>query len=83
MNILYFARIRQIVGRTRDEVDLPPAVKTVGDLIDHLASRDPGCAAAFADRRTLRAAIDQSHVKLDAILGPAREVAFFPPVTGG
>ncbi len=83
MKILYFARIRQIAGRSMEEVELPASVVTVVDLIDFLSARDEGVAAALAERRTLRAAVDQSHVALDAPLNNAREVAFFPPVTGG
>lgn len=83
MKILYFARIRQIAGRSAEEVDIPASVSTVADLIDFLSARDEAVAAALAERRTLRAAVDQSHVALDAPLGQAREVAFFPPVTGG
>ncbi|MBC8036137.1 MAG: molybdopterin converting factor subunit 1 [Rhizobiales bacterium] len=83
MKILYFARVRQIVGRSEDRIELPPVVNTVSGLIDFLSARDEGCAAAFADRRTLRAAVDKAHVPLDASLMGAREVAFFPPVTGG
>jgi molybdopterin converting factor small subunit len=56
---------------------------TVSGLIDFLAGGDAGCAAAFADRRTLKAAVNQQHVGLDAPLAGAKEVAFFPPVTGG
>jgi molybdopterin synthase sulfur carrier subunit len=83
MKILYFARIRQIAGRSMEEVDVPASVITVADLIDFLSARDAAAAAALAERRTLRAAVDQNHVALDAPLGQAREVAFFPPVTGG
>ena len=83
VKILYFARVRQIVGRGEDSIELPPSVKTVGELIDFLSERDKGCAAAFADRRTLRAAVDKEHVQLGALLSGAKEVAFFPPVTGG
>ncbi|WP_373505575.1 molybdopterin converting factor subunit 1 [Aestuariivirga sp.] len=83
MKILYFARIRQIAGRNMEEVDVPPAVTTVGELIDFLSARDPSVAAALAERRTLRAAVDQNHVALEASVAGAREVAFFPPVTGG
>ena len=83
MRVLYFARIRQIVGRGEDVIEVPPQVATVGDLIEFLKARDEGCAAAFADLRTVRAAINQTHVALDAALNEAREVAFFPPVTGG
>ena len=83
MKVLYFARLRQIVGRGEDEIEIPGDVATVRDLIDFLKARDAGCAAAFADLRTVRAAINQAHVALDAALAGAREVAFFPPVTGG
>ena len=83
MKVLYFARVRQIVGRGEDQIDPPAHVKTVSELIDFLSARDEGCAAAFADRRTLRAALNKSHVQLDAAIAGASEVAFFPPVTGG
>ena len=83
MKILYFARIRQIAGKSSEELDVPASVKTVALLIDHLSARDESVAAALAERRTLRAAVDQNHVALDASIAGAREVAFFPPVTGG
>ncbi len=83
VKILYFARVRQIVGRGEDRIELPREITTVSELIDFLSQRDEGCAAAFADRRTLRAAVDKAHAQLDASLLGAREVAFFPPVTGG
>ena len=83
MKILYFARIRQIAGRSMEEVEVPSSVSTVSDLITFLSGRDEGVAAALSERRTLRAAVDQNHVALDAPVAGAREVAFFPPVTGG
>ena len=83
MKILYFARIRQIAGRATEEVEVPPTVATVSDLVAFLSARDESVAAALAERRTLRAAVDQTHVALDASVIGAREVAFFPPVTGG
>jgi sulfur-carrier protein len=83
MKILYFARLRQIVGRGQDDIDIPPHVTTVSELIDFLKSRDEGTVEAFADLRTLKVAIDQSHASLEASIAGAREVAFFPPVTGG
>jgi sulfur-carrier protein len=83
MKILYFARLRQIIGRGQDELDIPASVGTVIALIDYLKGRDEGIAAAFADLRTLKVAINQSHASLDASLAGAIEVAFFPPVTGG
>lgn len=83
MKILYFARIRQIAGRSMEDIDLPASILTVSDLIGFLSARDEAVAAALAERRTLRAAVDQNHVALDASIEGAREVAFFPPVTGG
>jgi molybdopterin synthase sulfur carrier subunit len=83
MKILYFARIRQIAGKSSEELEVPASVATVADLIEHLSARDEAVAAALAERRTLRAAVDQNHVALDAPVKGAREVAFFPPVTGG
>jgi molybdopterin synthase sulfur carrier subunit len=83
MKILYFARLRQIIGRGQEDIDVPADVKTVTALIDYLKGRDEGIAAAFADLRTLKVAINQSHASLDASLVGATEVAFFPPVTGG
>jgi molybdopterin synthase sulfur carrier subunit len=83
MRVLYFARIRQIAGRSMEDIELPASVTSVSALIDFLSERDEAVAAALAERRTLRAAVDQNHVALDASLEGAREVAFFPPVTGG
>ena len=83
MKILYFAGLRQIIGRGQDDIDIPANVKTVSALIDYLKGRDESIAAAFADLRTLKVAINQSHASLDAPLVGATEVAFFPPVTGG
>lgn len=83
MRVLYFARLRQLAGRASEEVSLPVDVTTVAALIDYLSARDEAAAAAFADRRTLKVAINQKHAGLDASLAGATEVAFFPPVTGG
>jgi sulfur-carrier protein len=83
MKILYFARLRQIIGRGGDELEIPPEVKTIRTLIDYLKAHDERVAEAFADLRTLKAAINQKHVSLDATLEGANEIAFFPPVTGG
>ena len=83
MKILYFARLRQIIGRGQDEIEVPANVKTVSTLIEFLGARDPQVAEALADRRTLKVAINQKHSALDASIMGAKEVAFFPPVTGG
>lgn len=83
MKILYFARIRQIIGRGSDEIEIPAEIKTVSTLIEFLKTRDQRIAEAFGDLRTLKVAINQSHTTLNASLAGATEVAFFPPVTGG
>jgi sulfur-carrier protein len=83
MKILYFARLRQIIGRGQDILELPADVKTISTLIDYLKAKDERIAEAFADLRTLKVAINQKHSALDASLEGASEIAFFPPVTGG
>lgn len=83
MRVLYFARVRQIAGKMAEEVEVPADVRTVADLIDFLSARDDAVAAALAERRTIRVAVNQVHSQLDSPLEGAREVAFFPPVTGG
>jgi molybdopterin synthase sulfur carrier subunit len=83
LTILYFAWVREAIG-TGEEVVTPPAeVATVAELVGWLAGRSDAHAQAFADRAKLRAAVDQSFVPLDATIVGAREVAIFPPVTGG
>ena len=72
IEILYFARIREAIGRSAETVSPPDGVVTIADLIDWLAARGNGYAEAFADRTKIRAAI-----------ADAREIALFPPVTGG
>jgi molybdopterin synthase sulfur carrier subunit len=83
IEMLYFAWVREAIGAGAEQVDPPADVATVSDLIGWLSLRSEGHAAAFADRARLRAAVDQRFVALDSALGPAREVALFPPVTGG
>jgi sulfur-carrier protein len=83
MKVLYFARLKQIAGRGEEHVDVPGSVATVSALIDFLSARDARVGEALRDRRVLKVAINQRHSALDAPLGDAREVAFFPPVTGG
>ena len=83
VRLLYFAWVREAVGVDGETMDVPPGVATPVDLIDWLATRGDGYAAAFADSAKLRCAVDQVMVALDAPLGSPKEIAFFPPVTGG
>lgn len=79
----YFAWVRERVGRAEEAVEVPAEVTTVGELVAWLKSRGPEYAAAFEQGSLIRAAIDKQHVKPDAPIAGAREIAFFPPVTGG
>ena len=83
IRVRYFAWVRERVGAAEEELDPPASVHCVGDLIAWLATRDENHAAAFAEPAVIRAALDRDHVDHGAPLGPAREVAFFPPMTGG
>ena len=83
IEILYFARIREAIGRSAETVSLPGGVATIADLIDWLAARGGGYAEAFADRATIRAAIGDAFADPETSVAGAREIALFPPVTGG
>lgn len=83
MQILYFAWVREKIGAGAEEIALPEDVRDVAGLVEHLAARSPGHAAAFANRRTIRAAVNQDFATPDTPVAAGDEVAFFPPVTGG
>ncbi len=81
MDVLYFAWLRERIGVNREKIETQAA--TVADLIEQLAAMDEGHALAFSDRVSLRVALDQEMAGFDAPLAGVREVAFFPPMTGG
>lgn len=81
IKVLYFAWLRERIGIPRETIDSQAA--TVADLITELRAKDPRYALAFSDLSALRAAVDQELVEFDAPLNGAKEVAFFPPMTGG
>ena len=83
MRLLYFAWVKEKAGVAVEEIAIPEEVATVAELIVWLKGRGPEFANAFAQDEVIRAAIDQSHVRHDAKIAGAREIAFFPPVTGG
>ncbi|MFB0872477.1 MULTISPECIES: molybdopterin converting factor subunit 1 [unclassified Sphingobium] len=83
LTVVYFAWVREGVGCDEEQVERPAPGATVADLIAVLAARGGGYADALGDPARLRAAIDQRFVPLDTAVGDAREVAIFPPVTGG
>ncbi|MFC1460475.1 molybdopterin converting factor subunit 1 [Microvirga arabica] len=83
MKLVYFAWVRERVGKTDEDVDLPEEVATVTDLVRWLKTRGEEYEYAFENGGIVRAAIDHVHVKPDAPIAGAREIAFFPPMTGG
>jgi sulfur-carrier protein len=83
LTVKYFAWVRERVGRAEETLELPAHVTTVTDLIAHLSARDEGYAHAFETAGVIRAAIDRRHVPHATPIAGAREVAFFPPMTGG
>lgn len=83
VTLLYFAWVREAVGHDSEDIALPADVHTVADLLDHLATRSPGHAEALADRARIRVAVDQQFAHGHTALAGAREIAIFPPVTGG
>lgn len=83
LDILYFAWIREAIGRDGDTIDHPGVNATVSEVIEQLRARGDGYATAFANSARVRAALDQAFVSLDARIEAAMELALFPPVTGG
>ncbi len=83
MKLIYFAWVRERIGKTEEEVSLPEQVATVSDLMAWLSGRGEEYAHAFENAKVIRAAIDRRHVKSDTAIKGAREIAFFPPMTGG
>lgn len=83
LTIVYFAWVREAIGRDEETIEAPAADASVADLIAMLSARGGGYAEALGDATRLRAAIDQRFVPIDSPIGDAREVAIFPPVTGG
>jgi molybdopterin converting factor subunit 1 len=83
MRVLYFAWVKQKIGIGEEDVSPPPEVRDVAGLVAWLATRSPGHAGAFANARTIRAAVNQDFATPDHPVAAGDEIAFFPPVTGG
>ena len=83
MKAVYFAWVRERIGKTEEEITLPQNIRTAGEVIDWLITRGEEYAYAFENPKVIRIALDRAHVKHDAPVGEAREIAFFPPMTGG
>ena len=83
MKVKYFAWVRERIGKAEEMIEPPAEVRTVDELIAWLSGRGEAYAYAFEKPKVIRAAIDHAHVKPDAIIAGACEIAFFPPMTGG
>lgn len=83
MKLRYFAWVRERIGHAEEDIVLPGDVATAGDLLDWLKGRGPEYEHALAEPAAIRVAIDQVHARRDTPLAGAREVALFPPMTGG
>ncbi|MAY60988.1 MAG: molybdopterin converting factor subunit 1 [Rhizobiales bacterium] len=83
MKLIYFAWVRERIGKADEEIDLPEGVATIRELIDFLKTRGEEYEAAFEFPEVIRAAIDHEHVEHSEKIGAAREIALFPPMTGG
>ena len=83
VHLLYFAWVREKAGLGEEKLELPDDLLTVHDLVEWQKGRGDNFSAAFADTKIIRVALDQQHASPDSPLKGAREIAFFPPVTGG
>jgi sulfur-carrier protein len=83
MKVRYFAWMRERIGKPEEEIEPPAGVATVRDLMQWLSARGEEYAYAFENPTIIRAAIDRTHVRPETAIGGAKEIAFFPPMTGG
>jgi molybdopterin synthase sulfur carrier subunit len=83
MKVLYFAWLRERIGKPEEDITFPTGIHTVGDVMRFLAGQGEEYAYAFENAGVIRAALDRRHVAHDTLIGEAREIAFFPPMTGG
>lgn len=81
--LVYFAWVRERIGKGEEVIELDPAIITVSDLLAHLKTRGEEYAAALEYENVIRVAINQEHVEHDAFVKGATEIALFPPMTGG
>lgn len=83
VNLVYFAWVRERIGRTEEEIELPETVVTVRDLLVHLKGLGEEYETALEFPDVIRVAINQEHVEHDEAISGAREIGIFPPMTGG
>lgn len=83
MQILYFSKVREIIGKDEEELSPPADVGTISDLLNWLSAKDPAYQHAFKNPAGLRAAVNQTFAPMDTVISQGDEIAIFPPVTGG
>ncbi len=83
MKLRYFAWVRESIGKPEEDIEPPAGIATIADLMNWLCGRGEEYAHAFENPKVIRAAIDRAHVRADTTITGAREIAFFPPMTGG
>jgi sulfur-carrier protein len=83
VKLRYFAWVRERIGKAEEDIDPPPGIATVGELVEWLSQRGEPYAYAFENPKVIRTAIDRTHVRADSRIAGAGEIAFFPPMTGG
>jgi len=83
VRLIYFAWVRERIGLAEENVNLPAGIETVRDLLTWLKERGEGYAEALRFPDAIRVAIDQEHVRHEERIAGAREIALFPPMTGG
>lgn len=81
--LVYFAWVREKIGKSEEEIALPESVVTVGDLLNHLKTLGEEYGAALEHDRVIRVALDQEHAHHDDRISGVREIGIFPPMTGG
>ena len=81
--LVYFAWVRERIGKSEEEIDLPSSVVTVADLLNHLKTLGEEYETALQYENVIRVALDQEHVEHDEPIGTPREIGIFPPMTGG
>lgn len=83
VKLVYFAWVRERIGKGEEELEIPAEVKTAGDLVGWLATLGEGYEEALRFPRAIRVAVNQEHVEHDEPIAGAREIGIFPPMTGG
>lgn len=83
VKVVYFAWVRERIGKGEEELEIPAEVKTAGELVSWLATLGEGYVEALRFPKAIRVAVNQEHVEHNELIAGAREIGIFPPMTGG